>query len=78
MGHTDLILPTLEPETLISSFVYVVRLSDRFSVEDRRSIIEGLRRHDVGACNYFPPIPMLPYYREGFGYGPADCPSPSP
>ncbi len=74
MGHTDLILPTLEPETLISWFVYVVRLSDRFSFEDRRSIIEGLRRHDVGACNYFPPIPLLPFYRQAFGYAPGDFP----
>ncbi len=74
MAHTDLILPTVEPDTFMSWFVYVVRLNDRFSDADRQYIIEGLRRHDVGASNYFPPIPMLPFYRERFGYRPGDYP----
>ena len=41
---------------------------------DRNYIIEGLRRHEVGASNYFPPIPLLPFYRRRFGYGPGDFP----
>ena len=74
MGHTDLILPTVEPDTFMSWFVYVVRLSDRFSAKDRDYIINGLRRHDVGAGDYFPPIPLLPFYRQRFGYEPGDFP----
>ncbi|MCZ6736043.1 MAG: DegT/DnrJ/EryC1/StrS family aminotransferase [Planctomycetota bacterium] len=74
MGHTDLILPTVEPDTFMSWFVYVVRLSDRFSAKDRDYIINGLRRHDVGAGDYFPPIPLLPFYRQRFGYQPGDFP----
>jgi perosamine synthetase len=74
MGNTDLMLPTVEPDTFMSWFVYVVRLSDRFTEDDRDSIIEGLRRHEVGASNYFPPIPMLPYFRRKYGYGPGDFP----
>jgi perosamine synthetase len=74
MSNTDLMLPTVEPDTFMSWFVYVVRLSDRFTEDDRDSIIEGLRRHEVGASNYFPPIPMLPYYRRLFGFSPGDFP----
>ena len=74
MGNTDLILPTIEPDTFMSWFVYVVRLSDRFTADDRAYIIEGLHRHDVGAADYFPPIPMLPFYRRMFGYKPGDYP----
>ncbi len=74
MGNTDLILPTIEPDTFMSWFVYVVRLSDRFTADDRAFIIEGLHRHDVGAADYFPPIPMLPFYRRMFGYKPGDYP----
>ncbi len=74
MGNTDLILPTIEPDTFMSWFVYVVRLSDRFTADDRNYIIEGLHRHDVGAADYFPPIPMLPFYRRMFGYKPGDYP----
>jgi perosamine synthetase len=58
----------------MSWFVYVVRLSDRFTVDDRDEIIRGLRRHDVGAANYFPPIPMLPHFRRKHGFGPGDFP----
>lgn len=73
-GNTDLILPTLERDTFMSWFVYVVRLSDRFTTDDRDSIIQGLRRHDVGAANYFPPVPLLPFYRTRFGHKPGDFP----
>ncbi len=73
-GHHDLILPTVERDCFMSWFVYVVRLSDRFTVDDRDGIIDGLRRHDVGASNYFPPIPLQPFYRQRFGYEPGDFP----
>ncbi len=73
-GHADLILPTVEPDVFMSWFVYVVRLSDRFTADDRDSIIRGLRRHEVGASNYFPPIPLQPFYRQTFGFKPGDFP----
>lgn len=74
MDHPDLILPTLKPETFMSWFVYVVRLNDRFTEDDRDSIIDGLRRHDVGASNYFPPIPLQPYYQRKYGFRVGDFP----
>ena len=70
----DLILPTFDPGLFMSHFVYVVRLNDRFTGDDRDYIIEGLRRHDVGASNYFPVIPLLPFYRRMHGYEPGDFP----
>ena len=75
MGNIDIILPTVEPETFMSWFVFVVRLSDRYTAKDRDYVIEGLRRHEVGASNYFPPIPLLPFYRKQFGYAPGDFPA---
>jgi perosamine synthetase len=73
-GNVDLILPTVEPDVFMSWFVYVVRLSDRFTTDDRDAIIAGLRRHEVGASNYFPPIPLQPFYRSRFGFKPGDFP----
>ena len=70
----ELILPTVEADTFMSWFVYVVRLTDRFTEDDRDTIIDGLRRHDVGTSNYFPPIPMLPFYRRLYGHIPGDFP----
>ncbi|MFO0874478.1 MAG: DegT/DnrJ/EryC1/StrS aminotransferase family protein [Phycisphaerales bacterium] len=74
IDHADLILPTIAPETRMSWSVYVVRLSDRFTQQDRDEIIAGLRRHDIGACNYFPPAPLLPHFRKPFGFRPGDFP----
>lgn len=74
VSNQDILIPTVEAETYMSWFVYVVRLSDRYTQDDRDEVIEGLRRHDVGACNYFPPIPLLPYYREKYGYSEGDFP----
>jgi perosamine synthetase len=74
LSHRDLIVPTVEPDVFMSWFVYVVRLSDQYTADDRDSIIAGLRRHDIGASNYFPPIPMMPFYRKQFGFQPGDFP----
>jgi perosamine synthetase len=72
--NADLIVPTVESETFMSWFVYVVRLSDRFTQDDRDEIIAGLRRHDVGASDYFPPIPLLPHYQRLLGHRPGAFP----
>lgn len=73
-GNTDLLLPTADSAIEMSWFVYVVRLSDQFSEDDRDAIIDGLRRHDVGASNYFPPIPLQPFYRSKYGFMPGRFP----
>lgn len=68
LDHQHLILPTVDPRTFMSWFVFVVRLSDQYTHEERDRIIEGLHRHDVGAAPYFPCIHLQPYFRERFGY----------
>ena len=74
LSNTDIIVPTIDPDTFMSWFVYVIRLSDQFTANDRNMIIEGLHRHDVGAADYFPPIPLIPFYQQLFGYKPGDFP----
>lgn len=74
MHIDDLILPTVEEGCTTSWFVFVVRLAPSYAREDRDRIIAGLRRHDVGAGDYFPCIHLQPFYRERFGFGPGDFP----
>jgi perosamine synthetase len=74
MDYPELILPTVDDDTEMSWFVYVVRLTSQFGQKERDRIITGLRRHDVGCSNYFPPIHLQPFYREKFGYAPGDMP----
>ena len=76
MEYEDLVLPTIEPgcEHEMSWFVFVVRLNNHYARTERDRIITGLRRHDVGAGNYFPCIHLQTHYRELFGHRKGDFP----
>ncbi|MFN4241754.1 MAG: DegT/DnrJ/EryC1/StrS family aminotransferase [Tepidisphaerales bacterium] len=69
-----LILPTLDDETHMSWFVFVVRLSDLFGPSDRDVVMKELRAEGIGCNNYFPPIHLQPYMREKFGFKEGDFP----
>ena len=68
MDCEDLILPNVEFPDEMSWFVFVVRLTDQYGVVERDRIIKGIRRHDIGAANYFPCIHLQPFYRQQFDY----------
>jgi len=70
----ELIIPEFEENKKISWFVYVVRLSDEHSQEDRDSILNKLREIGIGCSNYFTPIHLQPFYREMFGCKKGDFP----
>ncbi|WP_428389466.1 DegT/DnrJ/EryC1/StrS family aminotransferase [Mucisphaera sp.] len=72
----DIILPTVpvDHEESMSWFVFVIRLTAEYGRQERDRIIAGLRRHDVGASNYFPCIHLQPFFREQFGHKPGDFP----
>ena len=70
----ELVLPAFEPDKKISWFVYVVRLQDRFTQDDRDFILAGLREKGIGCGNYFSPIHLQPFYRRMFGYREGDFP----
>ncbi len=68
MTNKFLILPTLQDETNMSWFVFVVRLNDLFDPGDRDEIMIALRSEGIGCNNYFPPIHLQPYMVEKFGF----------
>ncbi|MFG0256506.1 MAG: DegT/DnrJ/EryC1/StrS family aminotransferase [Phycisphaerales bacterium JB043] len=74
MGKPDVMLPTVDEHTSMSWFVFVVRLANTYSREDRDRIVLGLRRHDIGAADYFPCIHLQKHYRERFGYAEGSFP----
>jgi perosamine synthetase len=74
MANPNLILPTIGPETLMSWFVFVVRLATGYTAAERDNVIAGMRNHDVGAADYFPCIHLQPFYREEFGFEPGMFP----
>jgi perosamine synthetase len=74
MDSPDLMLPTIRSDATMSWFVFVLRLATSYTREERDRIIAGLRRHEVGAADYFPCIHLQPFYRQMFGYKPGDFP----
>jgi len=70
----ELILPHFEKHKRISWFVYVVRLKDRFTQEDRDMILRKLKEKGIGCSNYFSPIHLQPFYKKMFGYKEGDFP----
>ncbi len=73
--HGDLILlPEAAENCAISWFVYVVRLAERFTREDRDQIAASLQRRGIGCGRYFAPIHLQPHYRREFGHAPGDFP----
>ncbi|MBI1337586.1 MAG: polysaccharide biosynthesis protein [Phycisphaera sp.] len=68
MDCPDIILPNVEVWEDMSWFVFVIRLNDLYTQVERDRIIVGMRRHEIGASNYFPPIHLQPFYREKFGF----------
>lgn len=74
MDNRYLILPTLDDETHMSWFVFVVRLNDLFGPSDRDVLIKELRAEGIGCNNYFPPIHLQPYMQEKYGFREGDFP----
>lgn len=58
----------------MSWFVYVIRLADEFSREDRDRVLQLLRQEGVACNNYFAPIHLQDFYRQQFGYRRGDFP----
>lgn len=73
-GHPHLSLPTIDADTVMSWFVFIVRLSPSYTGEERDRVIAGLRRQEIGTNDYFPCIHLQPFYREQFGLGPGMFP----
>lgn len=67
-------LPSKLPDRKISWFVYVIRLNNDFSQEDRDNIMKKLLEEGIGCNSYFPPIHLQPFYMKMFGYKKGDFP----
>lgn len=62
------------PHVKISWFVFVVRLSDEYTMAQRDAILAKLRQQGIGCNNYFTPIHLQPFYAERFGHRRGDFP----
>ena len=69
----ELVLPPPYTDGKMSWFVFVVRLADRFTQEQRDAVLADLRDQGITCSNYFTPVHLQPFYAD-LGYRPGDFP----
>jgi len=69
-----LIVPAEPDGCDICWFVFVVRLADGFTLEQRDQILLAMKSRNIQVADYFPPVHLQPFMVERFGYKPGDFP----
>jgi perosamine synthetase len=69
-----LIVPTEPDNCDVNWFVFVVRLADCFTLQQRDKVLAAMRVQGIQVKNYFPPVLLQPFMAEQFGCGKGDFP----
>jgi perosamine synthetase len=73
-GEDRLIVPAEPADCDISWFVFVVRLAEDFTMEQRDRILQQMQNQNIQVSNYFPPVHLMPFIAEKYGYKTGDFP----
>ena len=74
VGDERLIVPDEPKGCDLSWFVFVVRLAEGFTMEQRDRILQQMRSRNIQVSHYFPPVHLMPFIAEKYGYKPGDFP----
>jgi len=69
-----LIVPTEPADCDISWFVFVIRLAESFTMEQRDRILQQMQSQNIQVSNYFAPVHLMPFIAEKFVHKPGDFP----
>ena len=70
---TQVRIPCVASGIKMSYFVYVVRLSDEYTLQYRDWVLRELQKRGIGCRDYFAPIHLQPFY-QALGYREGDFP----
>jgi perosamine synthetase len=73
-GDDRFIVPTEPAGCDINWFVFVVRLADRFTRQNREKVLQTMRDAGIQVSNYFTPVHLQPFMVERFGFKKGDFP----
>ena len=59
----------------VSWFVFVVRLSEKVTLEQRNKILKAMKAQGIQVANYFSPVHLQPFMVEKYGYKKGDFPA---
>ncbi len=75
LADEDRLIIPAEPEQCdMSWFVFVVRLAEGFTTEQRDRILRQMQSQNIQVSNYFAPVHLMPFIAEKFGHKPGDFP----
>jgi perosamine synthetase len=66
--YDRLIVPAVPADCDFSWFVFVARLAEGFSAEQRDRILQQMQSRNIQVSNYFPPVHLMPFITEKFDY----------
>jgi perosamine synthetase len=70
-------VPVCRPDVQHAWHLFIIKLDlERLKI-NRSQFIEALREKQIGTSVHFIPLHLHPYYRDEFGYKPADFPNAS-
>ena len=69
-----LIVPTEPPNCKMSWFVFVVRLAENHTLEQRNTLLQAMLNRGIQVSNYFPPAYLQPFMAQEFGFKEGDFP----
>jgi len=75
LAEDDRLIVPVEPDDCdVNWFVFVVRLADNFTLQQRDDILQTMRECGIQVKNYFPPVLLQPFMAERFSYKKGDFP----
>jgi perosamine synthetase len=73
-GDDRIIVPAAAANVDLSWFVFVVRLKDEFTFEQRNKILEEMAKAGIQVSNYFSPVHLQPFIAQALGCKRGDFP----
>jgi len=75
LGDDDRLVVPTEPENCdMSWFVFVVRLTEDFKLQQRDKVLDSMTNRGIQVRDYFSPVLLQPFMVEKFGYKRGDFP----
>jgi perosamine synthetase len=73
-GDDRFIVPKASPGCDVNWFVFVIRLADKFTRQNRETVLQKMRDAGIQVSNYFTPVHLQQFMVEQFGFKPGDFP----
>jgi len=69
-----LIVPQVPADSRMSWFVFVVRLAEQYTQDQRNTLLKKMLDRGIQVSNYFPPVHLQPFIAEQYGCKVGDMP----